>query len=259
MNGIGDYSMQVVAIAETQLRKLWHDPMELLMRAIQPLLWLLLFGNVIGHVPGLTGSGIPYIDFLAPGILAQSVLVIAILDGVSVIWDRDLGVLQRYLVSPAPRSALVLGKALTSAVRGLFQAAVVYLVSLMIGVTLCLEPLYLVGTILLIVLGAGVFATFSLVIACIVRTRERFMGISQLLIMPVLFASNAIYPLDLMPHWLQVVAHLNPLTYFVDALRGLMLQNSSALIGIKSDFLVLISLLSGFVAVAAHLYPRMGR
>jgi len=248
-----------MAVADAEVAKLWHDPMELLTRAIQPVLWLLLFGEVMGRIQGLNTNGLPYLDFLAPGILAQSVLFIAIFYGISAIWERDMGVLQRYLVSPTPRSALVLGKALTSAVRALSQAIVVYLVSLAIGITLTFEPLHLLGTVLMIVLGAGVFATFSLVIACIVRTRERFMGMSQVLTMPVFFASNAIYPLDLMPAWLLVVARINPLTYEVDALRALMLRDGVATIGVGTDFLVLLGIFAALVAIAALLYPRMGR
>jgi ABC-2 type transport system permease protein len=254
-----EYTTQTMAVADAEIRKLWHDPMELFTRAIQPVLWLLLFGEVMGHVPDLNTNGVPYLDFLTPGILAQSVLFIAIFYGISAIWERDMGVLQRYLVSPAPRSALVLGKALTSAVRALSQAVVVYAIALVIGIALSFEPLHLIGTIAVIVLGAGVFATFSLVIACIVRTRERFMGMSQVLTMPVFFASNAIYPLDLMPGWLLVVARLNPLTYEVDALRGLMLRDGTALIGIELDFLVLAAVFAALVVAAALLYPRMGR
>ena len=78
----------------------------------------------------------------------------------------------------------------------------------------------ILAVLLAVVLGSALFATFSLIIACIVKTRERFMGIGQVLTMPLFFASNAIYPLALMPAWLQAVARMNPLTYMVDALRG---------------------------------------
>jgi ABC-2 type transport system permease protein len=108
---------QIHAVAAAELRKLAHDPMDLFSRAVQPVLWLLLFGQVMAHVRGLsTGS---YLDFLAAGVLAQSVLFVAIFYGLSAIWERDLGILHRYMVSPAPRSALVIGKAIASSARGL--------------------------------------------------------------------------------------------------------------------------------------------
>ena len=92
------------------------------------------------------------------------------------------------------------------------------------GITLRLEPAAIIGVCFAVVLGAATFATFSLIIACLVKTRERFIGIGQVLTLPLFFASNAIYPLDLMPAWLRAAARLNPLTYLVDALRGLMIR-----------------------------------
>src|ERR1019366_8383084 len=150
-------------------------------RAVQPILWLLLFGQVMGHVRGLATGSASYLDFLAPGVLAQSVLFVAIFYGLSAIWERDLGVLHRYLVSPAPRSALVIGKALASSVRGLAQSLVIYVFAALLGVGLSFAPLHILGVITFIVLASALFSTFSLVIACLVKTRERFMGIGQFL------------------------------------------------------------------------------
>lgn len=184
-------------------------------------------------------------------------LFAAIFYGIAAIWERDLGILHRYLVSPAPRSALVLGKAASSGVRGLSQAAIVYLASLLMGVDLSFRPVHMLGVVLFIVLGSGLFSTFSLIIACLMRTRERFMGIGQVLTMPIFFASNAIYPVDLMPGWLQVVSHLNPLTYVVDALRALMLEGGASTIGLGTDAGVLLGTSAVLVAIASRLYGRM--
>ncbi len=137
------YGTQVLAVAAAEAQKLRHDPWELFSRAIQPLLWLLLFGKVMARVRGMSSGAGTYLDFLAPGILAQSVLFVAIFYGISAIWERDLGVLQRYMVSPAPRSALVFGKALSSGIRGLSQALVVYLCAAMMGVMLSFSPAHI--------------------------------------------------------------------------------------------------------------------
>jgi len=251
-----DYGTQVHGVADAEIRKLRHDPMELLTRVVQPVLWLLLFGKVMAHVRGLAGSG-SYLDFLAPGILAQSVLFVAIFYGISAIWERDLGVLHRYMVSPAPRSALVIGKALSSSVRGLSQAIVVYLLAITMGIGLSFNPVHIAGVILLIALGSGLFSTMSLIVACIVKTRERFMGIGQVLTMPIFFASNAIYPIDLMPRWLKVISYGNPLTYEVDGLRALMLQGGVSTFGFGLDFAVLVAVTAVFVAIATRTYPRL--
>ncbi len=246
-------------IAEGELRKLRHDPTELLTRAVQPILWLLVFGQVIANTRAIPTGNLGYLDFLAPGILAQSALFSAIFFGIAVIWERDLGVLHKYLVSPAARSALVTGKALAGGLRSLVQAAMIYIVALVIGVHLRMDPLSLIGVCLVVVLGSAAFATFSLVIACLVRTRERFMGIGQVLTMPLFFASSAIYPISIMPNWLQVVAHVNPLTYQVDALRGLMVQGASESFPLALDFGVLAFTTVVLIVIAARLYPRLAQ
>ena len=171
---------------------------------------------------------------------------------------HDLGVLQRYLVSPAPRSALVLGKALSAGVRALSQVLIVYVLALLLGVGISLNPLGILGVAAAIVLGSALFSTLSLIIACIVKTRERFMGIGQVLTMPIFFASNAIYPLSLMPPWLRAVSHVNPLTYEVDALRALMLANGTSDYGLPLDFGVLLAATAVLTAIAARMYGRMG-
>lgn len=251
------YLTDVHAVADAELRKLRHDPSELLTRAVQPVIWLLLFGEVMARVRGLAPGEGPYLDFLAPGILAQSVLFAAIFYGIAAIWERDLGVLHRYMVSPAPRSALVLGKAASSAVRGLSQALVIYLLALVLGIGVDLHPVSLLAVAALIALGSGLFSTFSLIIACIVRTRDRFMGIGQILTMPIFFASNAIYPVEIMPPWLKAVSLANPLTYEVDALRALMLSGATSPLGLGLDCAVLLGIFAVLVAIAARMYPRL--
>jgi len=255
---LADYVTQTFAVAAAEVQKLYHDPFELLTRAVQPVLWLMLFGVVMARVHGVAPGNVPYLDFLAAGILAQSALFVAIFYGIAAIWERDLGVLQRYLVSPAPRSALVLGKAMSAGVRALSQALVVYILALLLGVGLDLHVLSIVGVVVAILLGSALFSTLSLIIACIVRTRERFMGIGQVLTMPIFFASNAIYPLSLMPPWLNVVSHLNPLTYEVDALRALMLQGGTSDYGLALDYMVLLATTAALTAIAARMYRRMG-
>ena len=121
------------------------------------------------------------------------------------------------------------------------------------------HPLALAGVAVTVLLGAAVFSTFSLIIACIVKTRERFMGIGQILTMPLFFASNAMYPIAIMPDWLKVIAHVNPLTYEVDALRALMIQGGATTYGIGADFGVLTLALAALTALGARLYPNLAR
>jgi ABC-2 type transport system permease protein len=248
---------QAFAIADIEAKKLRRDFTEVFTRAIQPTLWLLVFGQVMGRVRAIPTGSLSYLDFMAPGILAQSVLFSAIFHGIAIIWERDLGILQKMLVSPAYRSALVSGKALSAGLRGALQSVIIYAVSAALGVHLRFVTFPLV--LVVIVLGSAIFATFSLIVACIVKTRERFMGIGQVLTMPLFFASNAIYPIEMMPGWLRVISRGNPLSYVVDALRALMIEGSRSGFGLPADFAVMVLTLVVLVAVATKLYPAVVR
>ena len=252
---VGAFFRDAAAIAEVELRKVARDPTEILTRAVQPMLWLLVFGQVFTRTRAIPTGSMSYLAFMAPGVLAQSVLFSAIFYGIAVIWERDLGIVQKLLVSPSPRASLVLGKAVSAGVRALTQGVIIMVLSWVLGVPLRLDPLSIAGLIVAVLLGAALFSTFSFVIACLVKTRERFMGIGQVLTMPLFFASNAIYPLTMMPHWLQVIARVNPLTYLVNALRALMVQGGSSPVGLPMDFAVLAIVFVALVALGARLYP----
>ena len=253
-----DMIVKTLVATELEVRKIRHDRTALITRAVQPALWLLVFGQVFTRVKAIPTGNLPYLDFMTPGILAQSVLFISIFHGISVIWERDLGIVHKLLVSPAPRAALVLGKGLSGGVRSVFQAVVVMLLALVLGVNLNFHPLNLAAVILMVVLGACLFSTLSLIMACIVKTRERFMGIGQVLTMPLFFASNALYPIGIMPEWLQVLSRANPLTYLVEALRSLMLPGGSPSIqGLGLDIAVLLGVQVLLLVIAARLYPKL--
>jgi len=253
---VSAFLRESAAIAQVELIKLMRDPTEIFSRAVQPVLWLAVFGQVLAQARIETG-GVGYLAFITPGILAQSVLFSAIFYGIAVIWERDLGVVHKLLVSPARRSSLVMGKALSAGFRGLVQAAVIYALALLMRIPIRLDPVAVLAVLAGVLLGAALFSTFSLIIACIVKTRERFMGIGQLLTMPMFFASNAIYPLHLMPGWLRAVAMANPLTYLVDALRGLLITGSASTHSVGVDFLVLSGIFALLLAIAVRLYPTL--
>jgi ABC-2 type transport system permease protein len=257
LRSVSRFAAKTLVIGELEVRKLRHDSTDLLTRAVQPALWLLVFGEVFTKVRAIPTGSVPYLDFLAPGILAQSGLFVAIFYGIAVIWERDLGVVHKLIASPTPRAALVLGKALSAGIRALSQTVIVYTLALVLGVQTTWNPLALVGVAVVMMLGAALFSTFSLIIACLVKTRERFMGIGQVLTMPLFFASNAIYPVAMMPDWLRVLSRANPLTYEVDGLRTLMLANGTSSFGLGLDFGVLLAGTTLMVAVGARLYPRI--
>ena len=250
---------QCLALVEIEFLKLRRDPTDLLTRAVQPALWLLIFGNVFSKLRAVPTGNLSYLDFMTPGILAQSVLFLAIFYGIGVIWERDLGIMHKLLVSPTPRVALVLGKALSAGLRALVQAGLIYLLAVLLGVHLNWHLPALLGVGVVVVLGATAFSTFSLIIACLVKSRERFMGIGQVLTMPLFFASNAIYPIAIMPDWLKAVAYVNPLTYEVDALRALMVKGGTSHFGLGLDIVVLTGTVALLTAICARLYANLVR
>ena len=241
-------------IAEFEIIKVFRDPTEIFTRSVQPALWLLVFGEVFVRMR-ITGN-VNYLDFMAPGILAQSALFVSIFYGIAIIWERDLGLTHKFLATPTPRAALVLGKALSAGVRCVPLAVIVYVLAAAISVHIQWTPLELLGVLSMIVLGSIVFSTFSLIIACLVKTRERFMGVGQLMTMPLFFASNAIYPINLMPWWLQAISRGNPLSYMIDALRQMM-TGIPGQFGLPLDFAAIIVTGLILLTIGAALYKRV--
>ncbi|MFI5735399.1 ABC transporter permease [Kribbella sp. NPDC051587] len=239
-----------------ELQKLRHDRTELVTRAIQPILWLVIFGQTFSRIRAIPTGDVPYLDYLAPGIIAQSALFVAIFYGIQIIWERDAGILTKLLVTPTPHSALVAGKAFAAGIRTITQAIVVLIVAALLGVDLTWNPLKLLAVLAVVVLGAAFFSCLSMTIAGLVLRRDRLMGIGQAITMPLFFASSALYPIDIMPGWLKVLSHVNPLTYEVGALRGLLIgQPTNYLL----DFGVLIVAAVAGIIAASSLLGRLAR
>jgi ABC-2 type transport system permease protein len=243
------------AIARVELQKLRHDNLDVFTRSVQPLLWLFVFGTALRHARSLTDGHGDYRAYIAPGVMAQAALFIAIFYGLAIIWERDLGQLQRLLATPVPRLGIVLGKASGAAVRAIVQAVVLLAVLAVARIHLDWSVQGVVGSIVLLSLGTGAFACLSMTLASLLRTRERFMGIGQLVAMPLFFASSALYPISIMPGWLQALARVNPLTYEVHGMRQLLLGISTGGT-LWVDFAVSAAFLAVLAALAARLYPR---
>ena len=156
---------QVLAIIETDMRKLRHDPYELFARMIQPAIWLLIFGQAMAKARAIPTGTFSYLDYMAPGILAQSVLFISIFYGIALIWERDMGILHKILVTPAPRALLVIGRSIAAGIRALSQIFIIYFLSLLLGIHIRWEIPAILGVMAMIVLGGAVFSTLSLIAA----------------------------------------------------------------------------------------------
>jgi ABC-2 type transport system permease protein len=243
------------AMAQAELRKLRHDHLDIFTRSVQPLLWLFIFGTALRHNRALSVGTLDYRAYLAPGVMAQAAMFIAIFFGLAVIWERDVGQLQRLLATSLPRSAIVLGKAGGACVRALVQALLLLAVLAAAGIAVKWTVTGVVGTLALLMLGTAAFACMSMLLAAGVKERERFMGIGQLIMMPLFFASSALYPLKVMPGWLHVIARVNPLTYEVQGLRQM-------LVGVGGggevwlDFVVVCAFFAIMLAAASRAYPK---
>jgi ABC-2 type transport system permease protein len=243
------------AMARAELQKLRHDYLDLITRSVQPLLWLFVFGTALRHNRALAAGTSDYRAYIAPGVMAQAALFVSIFFGLAVIWERDVGQLQRMLATPLPRTAIVVGKSVGAGVRAFVQAALLLIVLAIASIGLHWTVVGVFGALVLLVLGTGAFAAMSMLIAAGVRTRERFMGIGQLITMPLFFASSALYPLSIMPGWLHIVARVNPLTYEVQGLRQMLLGvggHGEVLL----DFAAVAAFFLAMVAAATRAYPR---
>lgn len=219
----GGLSRRMGAFALVELQKLSHDRSELVTRMVQPALWLLIFGQTFSRLHVIDTGGVPYLAFLAPGIIAQSALFISIFYGIQIVWDRDAGILAKLMVTPAPASALITGKAFAAGVRSVAQVVGVMVIAYLMGIHLTANPIRILAAMAVVVLGSAFFACLSMTLAGLVRNRDRLMGIGQAITMPLFFASNALYPVDVMPGWLRWLSAVNPLSYEVNALRALLI------------------------------------
>ena len=242
--------------ALVELQKLRHDRTELVTRMVQPALWLLIFGQTFSTLKVIDTGNVSYLAFLAPGIIAQSALFISIFYGIQIVWDRDAGILAKLMVTPAPASALVAGKSFAAGIRSVAQVVGVLLIAYLMGVHLTWNPLRILAAMAVVVLGAVFFSCLSMSLAGLVRNRDRLMGIGQAITMPLFFASNALYPVDIMPQWLRWLSAVNPLSYEVNALRGLLIGTPSNMV---LDLGVLVAAAVIGIVVASTLLRRLVR
>jgi ABC-2 type transport system permease protein len=244
---------RVGAFAIVEMQKLRHDRTELVTRMVQPALWLLIFGTTFSKLHVIKTGSVSYLAFLAPGIIAQSALFISIFYGIQIIWDRDAGVLAKLMVTPAPASALITGKAFAAGVRSVAQVVGVLTLAYVMGIGMTINPLRILAAMAVVMLGSAFFACLSMTLAGLVRSRDRLMGIGQAITMPLFFASNALYPVDMMPTWLHVLSTVNPLSYEVHALRALLIGTPFN----PLDVVVLVVAAALGIATASTLLRRL--
>ncbi len=205
-----------------------------------PLFFLLALGGGIGSlIPGFN-----YQAFILPGIIGMTILFNSVFSGVSIIWDRELGYLKELLVAPTSRFTIVLGRALGGATTSVLQGTVILLLGILLGMA---SPT-LTGialSIIVMILFSTLIVSIGIALASIITEVETFQLVVNLVIFPLFFLSNALFPLDQMPDWLKALASANPVSYAVDGLRGLLIgtATNSLLVNITVVTVMLVIML----------------
>jgi len=219
----------------------------------QPILFLVALGFGFGPIFKKAGGG-NYLNFLAPGIIAQAILFTAVFSGIEMIWDRQFGFLKETLVAPVPRLHIMIGRTLGGATIASCQGVIVFLLTLIIGFrpqSFIIIPV----SFLMMFLVALFFTALGTAIASTMEDFHGFQMIMNFLVMPLFFLSGALFPLDGLPMLIDTISHLNPLTYGVDGLRATLINVSH--FGVTTDMLVLSILSLMILSLGSYLFSRI--
>jgi ABC-2 type transport system permease protein len=193
-------------------------PLWTLFTLIQPLIWLIIFGQLFGRFVQAEN----YMDFMVPGILIMTVLFGSSWSGVSLLREISAGTVDKMLVSPVSRVAIVLSRVMHSAVQVIAQALIILVVAWLMGSTITMNPFYLLlGMLIVFLLGIG-FAAISNGFAITLQREEPLVMIGNLMTLPLMFFSSALVPKQFMPDWIQYISVINPITYAVEGVRAVL-------------------------------------
>jgi ABC-2 type transport system permease protein len=245
-----DSLSHVGTMIRLEMLRVKHDRTELYVRAIQPALWLIVYGTIMSQLHLFPTEGVPYTSYITPGVLIQSATFVSIFYGLTIVWERESGVLKKLLVTPMRQSTIVVGRSLAAGIRSLFQAAIIIPIALLLGVQFYWNALYFILALAILFFASGGFAAISIIAASFFKTRERFMGIGQALTFPLFFLSSALYPVAIMPPVMQAIATYNPMTYVVDAVRGLIITGNVVNIWLDIGVIILFDVVLFAIATA---------
>lgn len=219
----------------------------------QPLLFLVALGFGFGPVFQRAGEG-NYIQFLAPGVVAMSVLFSAVFSGIDIIWDRQFGFLKETLVAPVSRLAIMIGRTLGGATVAAFQGVIVLVISLIIGYRPA-DPFTAPLALLFMFLIAVLFTALGVAVASVLTDFQGFQLIMNFVVMPLFFISGALFPLQGLPAAFTTIASFDPLSYGVDGLRGTL--NGIYYYGFATNFVILAAITAILLSVGSVLFSRV--
>ncbi|MEW6553436.1 MAG: ABC transporter permease [Actinomycetota bacterium] len=205
------------------VKRFFRDRIRLIGAFAQPLIYLALMGTGLQAAFKSFGSGeTKYITFMYPGIVSMTVLFTAMFSAISIIWDREFGFLKEMMVAPIPRSSVAMGKVLGGGTTALMQGFILLLFMPLVGIPYNLEKILVM--ILVMFLLAICLTAFGVAFAARMRSMEAFPIIMNFVLMPMFFLSGALFPLQDLPRWMEILTRINPMTYAVDAIRGVALK-----------------------------------
>lgn len=229
-----------------------------LIRLIQPAIWIVVIGNTFaGTQPLIQSVGFEgqYIEFMAPGVIILTAIFTSIFGGVNTLWDRRYGFMNKALTSPISRSAIALGKMLAISLIAALQASLILGIALAIGVSFP-NPLVFAPIMVIVILFSLGFSGISVMVAATAKSQETFWGIINFLGMPLFMLSPALFPLELLPDWLASVAKLNPVTYTVLLVRGLMTGVTESGISALLSIGVICAFVVVMIGLASYVFTR---
>jgi len=235
-----------------QLKRYFRSRSRIIGSIAQPLLFLLALGFGFGPIYQKAGGG-NYIDFLAPGIIAMSVLFTALFSGIEIIWDRQFGFLKETLVAPVSRFNIVIGRTLGGTTVACFQGTLVFLAAMLIGFQPTGGPLVL--GFFFMILMALLFTSLGTAIASLLNDMQGFQLIMNFLVMPIFFLSGALFPLSGLPKSLVLISSLDPLSYGVDGLR--LAFSGVSHFGLLPDLAILSIITFVFLAIGSYLFSKI--
>jgi ABC-2 type transport system permease protein len=214
--GIVHEARAAAVVWRREMIRFRHDRARIGVMLLQPLLFLFVMGTGLASIVD-TGGGVEFTTFLFPGVMAMSVLFSAAFAGISLVWDREFGFLREMLVAPVSKFAIILGKCLGGATAATLQSLVLLALAGLVGVPY--HPVLLLELLGLLFIGAFLLTAMGVLLSARIKQIQAAMPTSQLIIMPMMFLSGALFPIANLPDWLAVLTRLNPLTYLVQPMR----------------------------------------
>jgi ABC-2 type transport system permease protein len=247
----------IYVLVAREFKKFTRERSRLVSAIARPLLWLFLVGAGMSRLVS-PDAGMPYTQFIFPGILGMTILFSSIFSSISIIWDKEFGFFKEILAAPVSRLSIVVGKGLSGTVVSTLQAAIVLMLFPLLGFKLA--PLQIAAVLVIALAMSFCISTFGILLASFYDSYESFSVIMNFIVMPMFFLSGAMYPVKLLPKPLGVAAALNPLTYGVDALKNIIFPLEegpmSADFSLLTDVTVILILSTIFVVVGAKLFER---